>query len=201
GIDLARPMLDTCRKKINNLSDDVRERIELVHGDIREFSLDQKYNLAILPFRVFQHLIEVEDQLSCLACIRRHLNPGGLMILDLFNPSLPRLVDDRFLEEFGEEPEFEMPDGRRVIRKFKNNKRDCFRQVFEVELIYYVTHPDGTKERQVHAFPFRYFFRYELEHLLARTGFEVIDLYADYDKSKFGSKDPGELIFIARKYK
>ncbi|MBD3217578.1 MAG: methyltransferase domain-containing protein, partial [candidate division Zixibacteria bacterium] len=47
GIDLARPMLDTCRKKINNLSDDVRERIELVHGDIREFSLDQKYNLAI----------------------------------------------------------------------------------------------------------------------------------------------------------
>ena len=40
----------------------------------------------------------------------------------------------------------------------------------------------------------RYLFRYEVEHLLARCGFEVEALYADYDKSPYGSKYPGELI-------
>ena len=32
-----------------------------------------------------------------------------------------------------------------------------------------------------------------------RAGFEVESVYADFDKSPFGSKDPGELIFVARK--
>jgi len=45
----------------------------------------------------------------------------------------------------------------------------------------------------------RYFFRFEVEHLLARCGFEVEALYADYDKSPYGTRDPGELIFVARR--
>jgi len=45
----------------------------------------------------------------------------------------------------------------------------------------------------------RYLFRFEAEHLLVRAGFEVEQLYADYDKSLYGSKYPGELIFVARK--
>ena len=43
----------------------------------------------------------------------------------------------------------------------------------------------------------RYLFRFEAEHLLARCGFEVEALYADYDRSPYGSQYPGELIFVA----
>ena len=66
-------------------------------------------------------------------------------------------------------------------------------------MYYYVTHPDGRQERGVHAFPMRWLYRFEAEHLLVRCGFEVEHLYADYDKSEYGSKYPGELIFVARK--
>ena len=45
----------------------------------------------------------------------------------------------------------------------------------------------------------RYLFKFEAEHLLARAGFTVEQLYADYDKSPYGSKYPGELIFVAGK--
>ena len=62
-----------------------------------------------------------------------------------------------------------------------------------------MTHPDGRTERLVHSFPMRYLFRFEAEHLLARCGFEVEALYADYDRSPYGSKYPGELIFVAVK--
>jgi hypothetical protein len=91
-----------------------------------------------------------------------------------------------------------MPDGRRVVRRQKTVATNRFTQVNDFELIYYVTHPDGRQERLVHAFSMRYFFRFETEHLLARSGFEVEQVYADYDKSPYGSIYPGELIFVAR---
>lgn len=124
---------------------------------------------------------------------------GGRLILDLFNPSLPYLVDEQRFEESGDEPEFTMPDGRRVMRHHRIASRDLFNQVQNAELIYYVTHPDGREERLVHSFPMRYLFRFEAEHLLARSGFRVEMVYADYDKSLYGSKYPGELIFVASK--
>ena len=152
-----------------------------------------------LPFRPFQHLITVEEERSCLESIRRHLVDGGRLILNLFNPSLDALVNTTDGEEVGDEPEFSTPDGRRVVRRHKIVSHDRFAQVNQVELIYYVTHPDGREERLVHAFPMRYLFRFEAEHLLARCGFEVEHLYAGFDQSAYGTRYPGELIFVARK--
>jgi hypothetical protein len=67
-----------------------------------------------------------------------------------------------------------------------------------VEIIHYVTYPDGRTERLVQAFPFRYFFRYEVEHLLARCGFRVIDLFGSFDRSPLQDNSP-EMIFVAAK--
>lgn len=150
--------------------------------------------------RPFQHLITVEDQISCLECAHRHLVDGGHLILEIFNPSLEALTRDNLGEEFGEEPEFVMPDGRRVIRRHKVVERDLFNQVLKVELIYYVTHTDGHEERLLHSFPMRYLFRYEAQHMLERCGFDVVNVYADFDKSPYGSKYPGELIMMATKH-
>jgi hypothetical protein len=50
----------------------------------------------------------------------------------------------------------------------------------------------------LHVFPMRYLFKFEVEHLLARCGFKVEHVYADYDWSPYGSKYPGELIFVAK---
>ena len=141
----------------------------------------------------------MEDQISCLESINRHLVDGGKLILDVFNPSLNALTRDDLGEEHTEEGPFEMPDGRRVVRRHKIVERDLFNQINYVELIYYVTHPDGREERLVHAFPMRYLYRFEAEHLLERCGFEVEEIYADFDKSPYGSTYPGELIMVARK--
>ena len=92
-----------------------------------------------------------------------------------------------------------MPDGRRVTRRHKIVAHDRFNQINDFELLYYVEHPDGREERLVHAFRMRYLFRFEAEHLLARTGFAVEHLYAGYDKSEYGTSYPGELILVARK--
>jgi SAM-dependent methyltransferase len=199
GLDLSQSMLETCRQRLAREPDPVRARVTLVQGDMKAFDLGRQFALATMPFRPFQHLITVEEQMACLETIRRHLAPGGKLILDLFNPSLKALVDESRTDEYGDEPEFMMPDGRRVVRRFRTVHRDWLAQVQDVEMIYYVAHPNGRQERLVHSFPMRYLFRFEAEHLLARCGFEVKALYADFDKHPYGATYPGELIFVAAK--
>lgn len=210
GLDLSPGMLHVLRRRLAEEPPEVQARVRLVEGDMRDFDLGQQYALVTLPFRPFQHLITVEEELTCLAAIRRHLQPGGRLVLDLFNPSLEALTDDSRFQEQDPEPEVTLPDGRRFYRTYRTVERNYFTQVQQVEMYYYVTHPDprrsdGRQEhtsdsaKVVHAFPMRYLFRFEAEHLLARCGFEVEHLYAGYDKSDYGSKYPGELIFVARK--
>jgi SAM-dependent methyltransferase len=198
GLDLSPHMLAVCRERLAHEGTAVQSRVQLVQADMRSFGLERTFRLITVPFRPFQHLIRVDEQRGCLQSIRRHLADGGRLILDLFNPSLDALVNRQLGEEFGEEPEFVTPDGRRVIRRHKIVAHDRFNQFMQVELLYYVTHSDGREERLVHAFSMRYLFRFEVEHLLARCGFEVEHIYGDYDKSPYGSQYPGELIVVAQ---
>ena len=181
GLDLSEHMLDICRQKLGQEAPDVQARVQLAHADIRGFDMGRRFRLSTIPFRPFQHLVTVEEQLACLSCVHRHLEPGGRLALDVFNPRLSRLVAEQ--EEHDEGPPFLMPDGRSVVRKSQNASIDLKNQIINVELTYYITHADGRQERFVHAFLFRYFFRYEMEHLLARAGFEVEALYSDFDRS------------------
>lgn len=198
GLDLSPEMLAVCRKRIEQQGPEVAARTELVTGDMSAFDLGRSFTLVTIPFRAFQHLLTVPEQLACLAAVKRHLVPGGRLALDLFNPSLHRLVEERYFLEHGDEPEFTTPDGRSVVRKHRVSARDHLSQVSDVELIYEVTHPDGRFEKLVHRFRMRHLFRYEAEHLLARAGFEVEELFADFDRSPYGASFPGELVFVAR---
>ena len=199
GLDLSACMLGRCRKKLANEPEEVRQRVRLLEANMCAFDLGRTFNLITIPFRPFQHLLTVEDQLACLACVRKHLAPEGRFILDLFNPSLQALTDEIRKEGFAHEPAVVLPDGRKMQRWARIAARNYFEQYQECELIHDVTHPDGRTERILFAFKMRYLFRFEVEHLLARSGFEVEALYADYNKSPYGSKVPGELIFVARK--
>ena len=199
GIDLSSSMLSICVERLAREDESVHSRARLMRADMRSFKLGRHFPQVIVPFRAFQHLIDTEAQLECLACIHSHLHPGGTLVLDLFNPSIARLAATEGPEDFTEEPPFDMPDGRSVVRKHRILEKDLARQVNDAEICYDITHSDGRQERLVHRFEMRYLFRYEAEHLLARCGFAVDAVYGDYDESPFGSKTPGELILVAHK--
>jgi SAM-dependent methyltransferase len=200
GIDLSWSMLSICQRHLAEERAEVQGRVRLVLADMRNFTLVESFRLVTIPFRPFQHLTTVDDQRACLQTIHRHLADNGRLILDIFNPHLGRISDESLVgKEFVEGPEFTAPDGRRVTRSYQFAARDVFNQINDVELAYNITHPDGRTEKLVHAFPMRYLFRFEAEHLLTSCGFRVENVYADYDRSPYGSKYPGELIFVASK--
>jgi SAM-dependent methyltransferase len=196
GLDLSEHMLARCRAKLDGVPTGVRDRVRLVRGDMRDFDLGDEFALITTPFRPFQHLLETDDQLACLRCANQHLAPAGLLILDLFQPNPLLLAGETNLEESVDFADVPMPDAGKFTCSHRVAAFHRSRQYNDVELIYDVTHPDGTTERLVHAFPFRYFFRYEVEHLLARSGFRVLDTFGDFDRSPLGDESP-EMIFIA----
>lgn len=199
GLDSSPPMLAVCRQKLAREPDEVRARVHLVEADMRTFALARQFGLVTLPFRSFQHLLTVADQLACLSRIHNHLLLDGKLVLDLFNPDLRRLSNERSLNDPKLEPEFSLPDGRRVLRSSRIVAHHPAQQGLEVEMAYQVTHPDGRHERLRSLFSLRYFFRFEVEHLLARCGFELEKVYSDYDRSPYGKSYPGELVFLARR--
>lgn len=197
GLDVSPSMLEECRRKLAEAPPDVRRRVRLHQGNMRDFDLGRTFALVTIPFRPFQHLLTVDDQLSCLRSIRRHLAPGGRLVFDLFNPSLELLANRPVNVVQAEGEPFTMPDGRQVQRSFRIVAQDRFAQVNDVDLIFDVT-TAGRTERHVQSVRMRYLFRFEAEHLLARAGFAVEHLYAGYDRAPYGSAYPGELIFVAR---
>jgi SAM-dependent methyltransferase len=184
GLDSSSMMLAVCREKLAVEPDEVQSRVKLAKGDMRRFDLNRRFHLVTMPFRPFQHLLTVEDQMDCLACVHKHLVDGGRFVLDVFNPSLPHLAGKEDVGNLlGDEPQFVMPDGRRVRRHHRLVSRDWLSQVQDLELIYEVSHPDGREEQLAHSLRMRYLFRFEAEHLLSRCGFQVEALYAGYEKS------------------
>lgn len=198
GIDMSLGMLARCREKLAREAPAVQQRATTLRLDMIDFALGQLFALIIAPFRCFQHVLDVEQQIGCLRSIHRHLTPGGKLILDVFHVQTARTYDPKYSQEEVEFSGLRLPDGSTLGRSVRTAAFHRVTQINDVELIYYVRHPDGREERLVHAFPMRYYFRYELEHLLARCGFVVSALYGDYDQTPLRDGSP-EMIFVANK--
>ncbi len=161
------------------------------------FDLGEKFRLVIIPFRPLQHLLEVQQHMDCLECARKHLAPGGRLILDVFQTDAERMHDPVHMRETLV-TEYVTTDGRQVRITERVAAFHRAEQRNDVEMIFSIRHRDGRQERMVFAWPLRYFFRYEVEHLLARCGFKVAAEYGDFDRTPIRDDSP-EMIFVAEK--
>ena len=162
------------------------------------FSLGRTFALAIVPFRPLQHLLTVDEQLGFLHCVWEHLEPGGKLAFDVFHADPEKIAGPVSLDEIEDTPELPLGGGRSVRRTFRILAKRRSELYNDAQIIYYVREAAGETRRIVQTFPMRYFYRYELEHLLARAGFEITELYGDFDRSAFQDDSP-EIIIAAKK--
>ena len=77
GLELSEVMIDTVRHKAPAL--------KVHHGDIRHFALDKRYE-AILALSSIIVLVDSHQEIrQCLQCSYEHLQPEGLLLLELPN--------------------------------------------------------------------------------------------------------------------
>jgi len=198
GLDAASNMLERCRAKLAAEPVEVQRRVQLVRGSLEDFDLGRDFALITIPFRPFQHLLAVEQQLACLGAVCRHLRPSGRLIFDVFHVDPSSLHDRSWMEEKEEQPATRLPDGRIVLRTTRIAAFHRAAQVNDVEFCWYVTHPNARREQIRWTVGLRYYSRFELEHLLARAGLRVDAIYGDLNRSPFRDEST-EMIFVAGK--
>jgi SAM-dependent methyltransferase len=198
GFDRSLGRLQRAKETLGSLPSEIQNRITLSQDDMRSFSLGKRFQTVLVAFRTFQHLLTVDEQLSALHCFRSHLDLEGYLILDVFNPSIQFLAEEESNTEVVRHPSVQLRDGSRLEVRDRIVKKDLFNQILHSEEVYCVRHSGGETERFVLPFSVRYIFRYELEHLLERSGFTVESIYSSFARTPYGSHYPGELIIVAR---
>jgi SAM-dependent methyltransferase len=193
GLDVSPVMLEVAKAKVE--AEQLSDRVRLVQSDMRDFSLDCRYNLVYVPLNSFMHLVTPEDHLTALLCIRQHLAPDGLLVIDMYNPDYEILLagDGRVtLERTMNDPHTGV-----TVQLFNSRRVDTARQTQEVTFIIDEIGPDGTVRRVLFPFTTRYFFHPEKALLLEKAGFVVEQVYGSYDLEPFGP-DSEKMIFVAR---
>ena len=194
GIDASAEMLERARAKI--AAEELGERVTLAQQEMAELDLGERFNMAFAALNSFAHLHTTEEQLQALARMRRHLNPDGLLILDMFNPDMGRLLDARgqvALARVIPEPD----TGHRLMR-FYSEEVDLGQQLIHTTYIVDEIDVEGNIKRTLFPFTLRYVFRYEMELLLRHAGLEVEEIYGSYELDEF-SRDSEKLIAVARR--
>ena len=87
GVDTSSHMLALAREKLASAGPEVAVRARLVQGDLRYLELSDRFDLAIIAVKSFAYLITRHDQQRALAAVGAHLRPGGLLAIDLLNPT------------------------------------------------------------------------------------------------------------------
>jgi len=196
GLDMAVSMLERCRAELSLEPAEVRERVTLREADMTTFHLDTRFAQIFCAFGTFHHLGTVEQQLACLARCQEHLLPGGVLVLDLINPD-PEPTSAPAAEPSvatGVRTDVAWTDGRRVRSWATITDTQRALQINRCEVTYEIVETDGSTRRLTETFPMRFIFRYELEHLLARSGFRVATMYGDYDRSAFADDSLGMIV-------
>lgn len=202
GVDASKPMVARARRKVAALPDEVRARITLHEGDMRTFSFPQQFALIYIPFRAFLHLMQVSDQLVALRNIHRHLQPGGRLVLNFFDPSLEYIVAHSgaiggALHTTGES--FVDPRSGNLLIEWATINYTQHLQRIDQYFVYDEVDARGRVVGRLYRnLQLRYCFRWEFEHLLARCGFDVLALYGSFNRQPF-TQAGQELIWIAEK--
>jgi len=188
GLDISQAMIEVLLAK---LRENQTYRISL--QNIIDFNFDFKFDLVIAPFHVFMHLLEKEDQLKAINNVYRHLNHNGRFIFDAFIPNLNQLtkgIDD--LTDFQSDYE----PGKK-IKRIISTKPDLINQIINITFRF-VWDEDNEEKMEEWRTPLRYFFRYELEHLVERSDFEKHKIIGDYNGNDL-NENSKEFIVICRK--
>ena len=171
GIDVNPSMVERCRAQ---LPAGARDRVSV--ADALSMRLGRRFALVAAPFRVLSHVEQVGDQLRLLDAVHEHLVPGGAFLFDLYVPSLKLL-----LEGMPETCDFdgEWAPGRRLRRLVSSAPADLSRQTNRVTMSFVWDEADGER-RADWVFEMRFFFRFEIEHLVARSKLRLESVSGDF---------------------
>lgn len=188
GVDRSPEMLRVAQQKMTpsaNLS------VAWHLGDLRFLELSQTFDAVIMMFAVLGYQTDNADLAAALACVRRHLAPGGLFVADFwYGPAvLTQGPSDRVAEWSDRDT--------RVLRLVRS-QLDTLHQTVQVR--YHVLRLRGqnvaSETKEIHTM--RYLFAQELAYFAAQAGLEVVCLVPMLDLDGIPGPDTWNVSAVLR---
>ena len=185
GIDCSKPMLDLAQKRVR----ETHVELELTLCDFRAFDLGKRFGSILLFSNALWHVHERSDFEALMQCVRRHLEPEGLFVLDVFVPGLDVLNRD--------------PQQRYSFSTYTD--RETGEQVEVTETYAYepdaqisrVVHYKGTTDEIVGGLNLRMYFPQELDALLEYNGMTIDEKFGSWDRVPFDSSSKHQLYLCS----
>ena len=156
GVDLGADMLAHARRRVHSRPQHVQDAITLVHADVCGLDLGRTFDFVILEDDSFVYFLTPEDQLACLAAMRRHMHADACGLLRFTTPEREMLADEDY--------ELDATGRIKTLRPTWTLERDERR----IQIA-------GGIERR------RLTYRDELEELLQAAGLEAVHRWGDLD--------------------
>lgn len=168
GLDASPAMLRAAQAKAD--AEDLD--ITFVQGDMRAFDLERRFPLVVLCCNSLAHLTTNGDVRAGLACVLKHLAPGGLFAFDIVNPDVRALArSDAECVRLDLGPN---PSSAIAVEEVAS-----YDPVHQVRIAQWrVLEPDATTHEM--ALNLRVFFPQELPLLLEAAGLDLAARYGDF---------------------
>ncbi|PTY04128.1 hypothetical protein DB346_04880 [Verrucomicrobia bacterium LW23] len=184
GLDASRAMLQMAQTRREGLPPALRDRIHLHLGDMADFNLGTKFAFICVPFRSFQMMWSAAVQEQCMLCLRRHLVPGGRLVINLFDPRHDMLLPGKSRETVLIREMKHPRTGHLVVVEVLERENDPLLQLFQEQWRFTEKDAAGNVLRQeTETVRLRWTFRYEMRRLAVASGFHVEAEYSDFEGS------------------
>lgn len=194
GFDTSQEMLSIARRKIALEAPEVQERVQVSHGDMRDFQLGRKFKVAMFGCNTFQHLLTNEEQNQALQSVYNHLEDDGRLFIQTTNIKFHEHEPDVLYHrgrEFNNETK-EWVDSFYSYHYFQHV------QIQQFTLFLDISSENGFVQRKQVVLNLRWIFPPEMERLLHANGFELEAFYGDFQKGPV-TRDSPWIITQARK--
>lgn len=197
GTDLSEEMCKVADEKAKKLGFD----LNIYPADMTKFSSGRKYSLAIIARSGFMHLTTPELQKAALLNIREQLSDGGILTLNTFDPFPPIQAAQMGTtpDDYSFRLEYVNSDGKRE-KIYNAISYDPVSQLMHGNWKFETLDDAGNViGERIHSLTMRQTYRQEMMWLIELCGFEVVDLFDNYEGKKAGDRVVKNLIWVLRK--
>ena len=192
GVDSSKSMLNLAHHALEQAG--VAEQCTLVQENMSTVHLGQKFRLAFIALGSFGHVCTRQEQRQTLAVVHDQLTVGSRFILDISN------ADVRYMEQLSgqvlHQGTWKREDGT-LLSHFVSPASSPTKHLLELTHFYEEHRQSEAVQRTVTTTHLYLFEKNEVELLLEEAGFEINDVFGDYELSPF-EHDSSRMIFIAR---
>ena len=185
GLDLSSVFIHHCKSK--------RFNGKFITGDMRHFTLGQKFDLIFIPFNSFLHLFTEEEMAQCLKSIQNHLSDNGKFLLDIFVPDPEFLYRDP--DKKYEEMTIIHPNGGECTVWQKNQ----YKEETEINHIHWFFNRGNIEPMDEYDFDMRMIYPDTMDRVLSDSDFTIDEKWGDYDGEPFDETSLLQLYICSKR--